>query len=57
MIIGNSNDRLPKRNRREANKFNVLWFKNYDGTKTLKVVTRDQFKRIMGSTEPERSLV
>ncbi len=34
--------------RRKATKFNVITFKNYDGTTTLKVVTREQYKRLTG---------
>jgi len=34
--------------RRKATKFNVIAFKNYDGTSTLKVVTREQYKRLTG---------
>lgn len=48
MIIGNENDTLLKKKRQAANKFNVLWFKNYDGTCTLKIVTREQYNRMMG---------
>ena len=48
MIIGNKNDTLLKKKRQAANKFNVLWFKNYDGTCTLKIVTREQYNRMMG---------
>ena len=32
----------------KATKFNVITFKNYDGTTTLKVVTREQYKRLTG---------
>jgi hypothetical protein len=49
MIIGNENDRPAKPKRKVANKFNVLWFKDYDGTTTMKVVTRNQHNRIAGS--------
>jgi len=48
MIVGNRNDKQPKNNRPTATKFNVLWFKNYDGTATFKVVTRDQYNRMIG---------
>jgi hypothetical protein len=48
MIIGNQNDGQLKNKRRVATKFNLISFKNYDGTTTLKVVTRDQFNRITG---------
>lgn len=37
--------------KREATKFNVITFKNYDGTTTIKVVTREQFQRIMRETK------
>lgn len=49
MIIGNKNDRLLKPKRRVANKYNVLWFKNYDGTTSMNVVSRETYKRIMGT--------
>jgi len=48
MIIGNQNDSKPKNKRHVTNKFNVLCFKNYDGTTTVKVVTRDQYNRMTG---------
>jgi len=48
MIIGNQNNTQPKKKRTVANKFNILYFKNYDGTATLKVVTREQYNRILG---------
>jgi hypothetical protein len=47
MIVGNQNDRQLKNKRPVANRFNVLYFKNYDGTATLKVVTREQYNRMM----------
>jgi hypothetical protein len=48
MIIGNKNGTQLKKKRTAANKFNVLYFKNYDGTTTLKVVTREQYNRMIG---------
>jgi hypothetical protein len=48
MIIGNKNDTQLKNKRTVANKFNILYFKNYDGTTTVKTVTRDQYNRMMG---------
>ena len=41
-----------KNKRQEASKFNVLWFKNYDGTTSLKVVTRNQYNRMMVRFNP-----
>ena len=32
----------------KATKFNVISFRNYDGTSTLKVVTREQYNRLTG---------
>ena len=55
MIVGNKKDqnlnikRSKRSNRRKANKFNVLWFKNYDGSCTVKTVTREQYNRLMGT--------
>ena len=40
------NCRQLNRDRRTATRFNVLSFKNYDGTTTLKVITRDQYDRM-----------
>ena len=37
--------------RRKATKFNVIVFRNYDGTTTLKVVTREQYKRLTGEKQ------
>ena len=48
MIVGNKNDRAPRTERVTTNRFNVLYFKNYDGTTTVKVVTREQYNRMMG---------
>ena len=48
MIVGNKNDRISRTVRVTANRFNVLYFKNYDGTTTVRVVTRDQYNRMMG---------
>ena len=36
-------------NRKTATKFNVISFRNYDGTTTVKVVTREQYNRITGN--------
>ena len=33
----------------KATKFNVISFRNYDGTSTLKVVTREQYNRLMST--------
>ena len=33
----------------KATKFNVISFRNYDGTSTLKVVTREQYNRLMSA--------
>ena len=41
------NSRQLKKDRRVATRFNVLSFKNYDGTTTLKVITRSQYDRMM----------
>jgi hypothetical protein len=40
------NSRQLKKDRRVATKFNVLSFKNYDGTTTIKVISRDQYDRL-----------
>ena len=32
----------------KATKFNLITFRNYDGTSTLKVVTREQYNRLTG---------
>jgi len=45
MITNTNTSKQLKNKRQEASKFNVLWFKNYDGTTTLKVVTREQYNR------------
>jgi hypothetical protein len=55
MIVGNERDqilnieRFKRGNRRKTNKYNVLWFKNYDGSSTVKTVTREQYNRLMGT--------
>ena len=47
MITNAQNCRQLNRDRRVATRFNVLSFKNYDGTTTLKVITRSQYDRMM----------
>ena len=46
MITNAKKCRQLNRVRRVATRFNVLSFKNYDGTTTLKVITRDQYDRM-----------
>jgi hypothetical protein len=46
MITNAKKCRQLKKDRRVATKFNVLSFKNYDGTTTIKVISRDQYDRL-----------
>lgn len=34
-----------------SNRFNAIFFKNYDGTTTFKIITRDQYNRMMGKEQ------
>ena len=52
MITNANTSKQLKNKRQEATKFNVLWFKNYDGTNTLKVITRSQYDRMMNKFNP-----